>query len=217
MIKYYPKSKAQVGPFIARHYDALMNIGSFGKYSAFIQEAVKFMSIKTGDKILDLGSGTGRNACLMMKYLSPEGSLVGVDVSYEMIRQFKEKCLSFPNARIIRARVDRKLPFKRSFDKVFISFLLHGLPQQVRESIIENAYRLLKKDGYFFILDYNEFSYPDMPFYLKVFFKAIECPYAFDFIKRDWKDILRDKNFGPFKEKLFFKGYVRILGAKKSS
>ena len=56
-----------------------------------------------------------------------------------------------------------------------------------------------------------------MPFYLKVFFKIIECPYAFDFIERDWKNILRSKNFGFFKEKLFFKNYVRILKTGKDN
>ncbi|MDP8233616.1 MAG: class I SAM-dependent methyltransferase, partial [Candidatus Saelkia tenebricola] len=192
-------------------------MASFGRYSSFIQEAVKFMNIEPGDRILDLGAGTGRNACLMMEYLSSEGKLIGIDVSHEMIGQFRKKCVSFPNARIINARVDKGFPFKENFDKVFISFLLHGFPQQVRESIIENVCRILKKNGFFFILDYNEFFYSEMPFYFKVFFKMIECPYAFDFIERNWKSILYSKNFGFFEEKLFFKNYVRMLKAKKDS
>jgi len=217
MIKYYPESGVEVSPFVAKHYDTLMNMASFGRYSSFIQEAVKFMNIEPGDRILDLGAGTGRNACLMMEHLSSEGKLIGIDVSHEMIRQFRKKCVSFPNAGIVNARVDKSFPFKENFDKVFISFLLHGFPQQVRESIIENVCRILKKDGIFFILDYNEFSYSEMPFYFKVFFKMIECPYAFDFIERDWKSILHSKNFGFFKEKLFFKNYVRMLKAGRNN
>lgn len=217
MIKYYPESGVEVNQFVAKHYDILMNIASFGKYSGFIKEAIKFMDIKPGDRILDLGAGTGRNACLMMEHLSSEGNLVGMDISQEMIGQFRRKCAGFSNSGIINARVDKVFPLKENFDKVFISFLLHGFPQQVRESIIENVYRILKKDGIFFILDYNEFSYLEMPFYLKIFFKMIECPYAFDFIGRDWENILRSKKFGFFKEKLFFKNYVRILKARRDN
>jgi len=217
MTKYYPESGVELNQFTAKHYDILLNMASFGRYQSFIQEAVKFMNIEPGDRILDLGAGTGRNACLMMEYLSSEGKLIGMDVSQEMIGQFKKKCGGFPNSRIINARVDRVFPFKENFDKVFISFLLHGFSQKVRESIIGNVYRILRKGGSFFILDYNEFSYSKMPFYFKLFFKIIECPYAFDFIERDWKDILCDKNFGSFREKLFFRNYVRMLESRRNN
>jgi len=94
------------------------------RYSPFIEEAIKLMKIRTFDKILDLGAGTGRNACLMMKYLSKEGKLIGADISEEMISSFKKKCASIPNVEIIYARIDQSLPFEEEFDKVFISFLL---------------------------------------------------------------------------------------------
>jgi len=145
-----------------------------------------------------------------------EGKLIGIDISQEMISQFRKKCANFPNAKIIHARVDQSLPFKEGFDKIFISFVLHGFPQDVRKVIIKNAFEVLKVNGSFFILDYNEFSYNEIPFYLKVPFKLIECPYAFDFIGRDWKQILANYNFGGFEESLFFKDYVRLLEAKKS-
>ena len=70
MSNYYPKSKVEVKGFTARHYDNLMDIITFGKYSSFIEDAIKLMKIRPDDRIIDLGAGTGRNACLMMKYLS---------------------------------------------------------------------------------------------------------------------------------------------------
>jgi len=214
-MNYYPESKVEVKRFTAKYYDKLMNIITFGKYPYFIKEAIKSMKIRPLDGILDLGAGTGRNACLMMRYLSKEGKLIGIDISQEMIFQFKKKCVGFPNTKIINARVDQSLPFRKEFDKVFISFVLHGFPQNVREMIIRSAFEALKSDGTFFILDYNEFSYSKMSFYLKSFFNLMECRYAFDFIGRDWKKILINHNFGEFEEFLFFKNYVRLLKAKK--
>jgi len=78
----------------------------------------------------------------------------------------------------IHARADQFLPFKEKFDKVFISFVLHGFPQNIREKVIKNIFEVLKNGGVFFILDYNEFDKDLMPFYLRILFKVIECPYA---------------------------------------
>ena len=213
---YYPESKVEVKGFMAAHYDALLDFATFGRYPLFIEKSIRLMGIRPTDRILDLGTGTGRNACLMAKYLSGKGELIGIDISQEMISQFKKKCANFPNVKIIHARVDQSLPFsKEEFDKVFISFVLHGFPQNVREVIIKSVFEVLKINGSLFILDYNKFSYDEIPFYLRVPFKLIECPYAFDFIERDWKQILANHKFGGFEEFFFFKNYVRLLKAKK--
>jgi len=86
----------------------------------------------------------------MSKYY-PESKveIVGIDISREMIRKFKKRCSSYTNAKIIRARIDKSLTFKKKFDKVFISFVLHGFPQDVREVIIKNAFNMLKSNGSF--------------------------------------------------------------------
>ena len=172
MSVYYPESKVEVNGFTARYYDILMDIITFGAYSSLMQKAIRLMGIKYDDRIIDLGAGTGRNACLMMKYLSAEGELIGLDISSEMTAQFKRICTGLTNAKIVNQRIDKPLPYEDEFDKVFISFVLHGFPQEVRRQIIKNAFKALKKHGEFFILDYNEFSLKEMPFYLKIPFKC---------------------------------------------
>ncbi len=215
MRPYYPKSKVEISGFTAKHYDGLMNIITLGMYSFLMQKAVRLMKIKSTDKILDLGTGTGRNACLMMKYLSAQGEFVGLDISEEMISQFKENCAGFPNVTIINRRIDQNLAYEEDFDRVFISFVLHGFPQKVRRQIIRNAFKALKEHGEFFILDYNEFSLKETPFYLRIPFMSIECPYAFDFIERDWQKILAEEGFSYFEKHLFFGGYIRFLRGVK--
>ncbi|MCD6291817.1 MAG: class I SAM-dependent methyltransferase [Anaerolineae bacterium] len=211
---YYPESRVELSGFVARHYDTLLDVVTLGRYGSFIKRAIRAMRIQPQDRVLDLGAGTGRNACLMMEYLSPEGEVVGLDISDEMIAQFRKNCARFPNARVINMRIDQPLPFHEEFDKAFISFVLHGFPQEAREVIIRNALESLKSGGSFFILDYSEFDPETMPFYLRIPFKLVECPYAFDFIKRDWKTILAEYGFGDFEETFFFK-YGRLLKATK--
>ncbi|MEF3244541.1 MAG: methyltransferase domain-containing protein [Caldisericaceae bacterium] len=216
MSSYYPNSKVEVKGFEAKHYDRLLDIITFGSYASFIKKAIEKLEIKPNDRILDLGAGTGRNACLMRKFLSEKGEIVGLDISDEMIAQFKKKCEPFNNVKIIKKRIDEQLDYKDEFDKAFISFVLHGFPQEVRIKIIRNVFNALKKQGEFFILDYNEFSLDKMPFYLKIPFRIIECPYAFDFIEKDWKKILSQEGFINFKEYLFFGRYIRLLKGIKA-
>jgi len=217
MSKYYPESKVELSGFTAEHYDTLMNVMTLGRYSSLIKKAIRLMKITPSDKILDLGAGTGRNACLMREYLSTEGELVGFDISKEMIDQFKKNCAAFPNVLIKDKRIDQDLGYEAYFDKAFISFVLHGFPQEARRKIIKNVYQTLKKGGEFFILDYHEFSLEEMPFFLRIPFKLIECPYAFDFIERDWQAILGGDGFNHFESHLLFGRYVRLLMGVKAA
>ena len=215
MRKLYPESKVELRGFMARYYDIGLDIATFGRYLPFIEQVVRMIKIKPDDRIFDLGVGTGRNACLMAKYLSENGELIGVDVSKDMITQFEKRCADFPNVKIINRRIDQTLPYKSDFSKVFISFVLHGFPQNARKVIIENAFQSLKQHGEFLILDYNEFSLTDIPFYFRLAFKLMECPYAFDFIEKDWKKILADIGFNNFREHFFFGNFIRLLRAVK--
>jgi demethylmenaquinone methyltransferase/2-methoxy-6-polyprenyl-1,4-benzoquinol methylase len=216
MSKFYPDSKVEIDGFAAKYYDSLMNFISLGFYNSFINKAISDMNIKTDDKILDLGAGTGRNALLMNKYLGENGQIVGLDINEIMINHFKKNTENFPKLVIKNQRIDQPFDLDLKFDKVFISFVIHGFPNEIRMKIIENAKNSLKPDGRFYILDFNEFYLERMPFYLRIPFTKIECKYAFDFIKRDWKGILLKNGFKNPKEFFYFGNYVRLLSMGKS-
>ena len=75
--KIYPDSGVELNPFTAKNYDTVMNMATLGLYRGFIHRAIRAMDIQRGDKILDLGCGTGRNACIMAKYLDDNGKITG--------------------------------------------------------------------------------------------------------------------------------------------
>jgi demethylmenaquinone methyltransferase/2-methoxy-6-polyprenyl-1,4-benzoquinol methylase len=214
--KLYPESGVELTPFIAKHYDKVMNIGSFGMYNRFIVNAVKDIEIKPTDAILDLGCGTGRNAALMLKYLSDDGKITGVDLSPEMQTQFEERFAGDKRVVFQQQRIDIPFDLGESFDIVFISFVIHGFPHEVRSAVIENAKKHLNPGGKFVILDFAEFEMDKMPSLHRWVFKKVECPYAFDFIEKDWKQILNGLGLETESEKLYFKKYVRLLTAVKS-
>lgn len=211
----YPDSKVELQSFTAANYDKLLNIASLGFYRGFIRRVIQVVDIQPGDKILDLGCGTGRNAYLMAKYLGDDGKIVGLDISAIMEKQFNKKCADFLNVEFRRQRIDEPFSLPERFDKAFISFVIHGFPHEVRHVVLKNVFDHLKPSGTFFILDYAEFDRNKMPLLFRYIFNTIECRYAFDFIERDWKQILADFNFHNFEEHFFVQNYVRLLKAEK--
>jgi demethylmenaquinone methyltransferase/2-methoxy-6-polyprenyl-1,4-benzoquinol methylase len=213
--KIYPDSGVELNPFIARNYDKFMNVGSIGLYRSFIKKVICNMKIGPEDEILDLGCGTGRNANLMRKYLSDKGHVTGLDISEQMEKQFLHRFNGDRQVDFINLRIDQPFNLNKTYDKVFISFVIHGFPHEVRDAVIKNAFGHLKHEGIFYILDFSEFNIDKMPWFDRFIFEKIECKYAFDYIKRDWREILHGYGFGEFAEHFYLKKYVRLLKAVK--
>ena len=214
--KIYPDSGVELSPFILKNYDKVMNMASFGLYQGFIHKAIRQMDIQPDDAILDMGCGTGRNAEHMLDYLGEKGTITGMDISEIMGEQFNERFKNDKRATFIQSRIDQEFDLNKKFDKVFISFVIHGFPHEVRKTVIENARNHLKPGGKFIILDFGEFKMDEMPAFHRFIFKTIECKYAFDYVERDWKEILKSFGFDGFEEDLYFKNYARLLKAQKN-
>ncbi|HEK86410.1 MAG: class I SAM-dependent methyltransferase [Candidatus Saccharicenans sp.] len=209
--KLYPKSKVELSSVIARHYDRLLDLGSLGLYGGFLKRAIKDIGLKPTDHILDLGCGTGRNAALMMKYLGPSGKIVGLDLLPEMKEQFEKKFEKEPRAIFRHQRIDVPFDLGEKYDLAFMSFVLHGFPQEVRMVILNNIKRHLKPGGQLVILDYAEFDLDKKPLLFRLIFKKFECSYALEFIILNWKKVLAEQGFRFISEKFYARNYVRLL------
>jgi ubiquinone/menaquinone biosynthesis C-methylase UbiE len=210
-----PRSKVEVGPTEARYYDLSMDVISLGYYPSFIKRVVEKMDIQPGHAILDLGSGTGRNSSFMAPQVSPQGSILGLDISKEMLSRARKRCRSYPNVQFREQRIEMPLPYQAEFDRVFISFVLHGFEDDQKVGIINNAYRALKPGGIFCILDYNEFDIEKLWFPFRWVFIHGECQLALEFLRFDLKGMLSSRGFRDFDEDLFLRGHLRLLKATK--
>ncbi len=211
------RSKVEVGDKEARYYDKFLSLLSLGRYSNVIKSSVEKMDIKPRQSILDLGSGTGKNDCFMAEKLGPLGKTVGLDISDEMLGQARKRCNKYSNVFFEKQRIDKGLPYKDEFDKVFISFVLHGFEDEQKQQIIHGALQALKPGGSFYILDYSEFNIEKLWFPIRRAFIRWECQLAAEFLKLDLRDMLRKQGFNDFEEELFFKGHLRFLKAVKGS
>ncbi len=211
------ESKVEITGFEARHYDTILNVLSLGSYIPFIRNAISKMDIQPNDQIMDLGCGTGRNSCLMAKYIGKKGCIVGLDIGEEMIGQFEKKCEKYPNVEIQNLRIDEPLPFVNEFDKVLLSFVFHGFPNDKKEIIVQNIKKALKPGGTLYILDYNEFDLEKKPIIFRKAFKKIECPLAQEYLIVNWKEKLTEWGFENFDEHYFYGKIMRLLKAENGT
>lgn len=211
------RSKVEVGPKGARYYDLTLGLISLGHYSRFIKKVVEKMHIQPGQSILDLGSGTGKNNCFMAEKVGYRGRILGLDLSSEMVSIARRRCQHYPQVQFRQQRIEMPLDDREEFDKVFISFTLHGFEDDQKIGIIGNAYQALKPGAAFYILDYNQFDLNKMWAPLRWIFVHGECELAREFLELDLKRVLSKEGFTGFEEELFFRGYLRLLKAVKPS
>jgi demethylmenaquinone methyltransferase/2-methoxy-6-polyprenyl-1,4-benzoquinol methylase len=200
----------------ARLYDVLVLAGTAGLYQALITRAVHDLGIRPQDRILDMGSGTGKNAVLMSRHLDG-GSITGLDISPQMLRKLHRKAARNPRIRPLELSIDGGLPFREEFDKVVLFFVLHGFPQPCRERILKNALRALKPGGTVHLLDWNRMDLARRGPLLRLFFRYVECDQASDFITRDAGAMLRAAGFENLHGTLYARGLLRMLAGARAS
>src|SRR5215470_17327052 len=101
---------------------------------------VELLAPKAGERILDLGCGTG---VLTAEIAGRGAETLGVDQSEEMISQARKK---FP-ALQFEVLDARELRFEAEFDAAFSNAVLHWIPEA--EQVISGVARALKPGGRF--------------------------------------------------------------------
>lgn len=199
------------GPF-AKIYDPFVKIVSLGAENRLRDKAFAFFPQKP-KTILDLCCGTG-SLTIREKLKFSKAKVYGVDLSEEMlnIAERKAKKASIKIEFII-SNIE-KLKFQNNFfDVVTISLGMHEVPKSVRIKVVQEAYRVLKPQGKFIIIDFNK---PHSRFFQKLllrFFRMAE-PYGKSFIDTDFFKLLPKFKFKNIEQKIFYQ-FVQIISGQK--
>jgi trans-aconitate 2-methyltransferase len=104
-----------------------------GLQAAMAEEALSSLDLKRTDQILDVGCGNGKTTAEIAARV-PQGAVVGVDASAEMIAFAAAHSASHPNLQFAVADA-RRLPYQHQFDRVVSFNALHWIPEQAQALI----------------------------------------------------------------------------------
>jgi ubiquinone/menaquinone biosynthesis C-methylase UbiE len=144
-----PRSRVESSGNWTHFYDLGVDLLLLGRYPTLMTRIMSLMGIEPGEAILDLGSGTGRNARWMLHGTGPTGRVVCVDISERMLRRARSRCAGYPQISFIQTRLEQPLPFEEEFDRVLLSFVLHGFEDADKRRVLANARTALKPGGSF--------------------------------------------------------------------
>lgn len=160
-------------------------------------KTVDFTDAGKGSKILDVATGTGKQAFAFAK----KGyDVTGIDLSEAMLKVASKKN-KYANAKFALADATN-LPFKdSSFNVSCVSFALHDMPLSIREKVLKEMVRVTKPKGIIVIVDYALPENRISRFLAYHFVKLYEKEYYSQFIKSDLEALLRKSGI-EIREKL---------------
>lgn len=128
--------------------------GGFGGERRIRQAVISALEPEPGERIFDLGSGTGTLAIMIGEELGGGGEVAGVEMSRSQLRVATRK--PRPGGVTFVEGDARRTGFPTgSFDKGVIFGVLHELPHDVRMDMLGEARRLLKPGGTLVSVEHN--------------------------------------------------------------
>lgn len=152
-------------------YDLMNDIISLGIHRFWKKELIYMLNPSENHKLIDVGCGTGDIAKLFLKATNYNSEILCVDPNSSMIKEGKKKFINFKNVKWKKNYAENLNSSSNYFDYYTISFGLRNTTNL--DKSISEAYRVLKKGGRFFCLEFSKVENSNLDFLYKKYSKLI--------------------------------------------
>ena len=147
-----PHTRGMPLNWLAPIYDKLC--ATFGLGRVFRDATLRYAALKPGERVLDVGCGTGVLTRLAAEAVGQEGRVVGIDAAPMMIAIARKNTALEKSRGEFRVATIENLPFEdSSFDCVLSSLMIHHLPPDLKLTGLTEVYRVLKPGGRLLAVD----------------------------------------------------------------
>ena len=127
-------------------------------------QIIERSGIKKGDRVLEIGCGSGAYTTFVAREVGKEGIVEALDIQPAMLAQLKKKLAKPENSDIQNIRLHEssayQLPFEEgSIDLVYMITVLPEIPDQAK--VLAEVWRVLKVNGILAVTEF--FPDPDYP------------------------------------------------------
>jgi len=196
----------------AKVYEWLTPIYLLGNEKRLRQETIDALHLQPGQRVLDVGCGTGRNFSLLLEKIGPGGKLVGVDYTSDMLARARERIEreGWQNVELIQSDAAR-MELNRSFDAALSTLAISVIPDY--RGALDRMLAHVKSGGYLAIGDAKHSSrWYGRPF--NWIADLLGTGAAGMMSRKPWeplKEMLNDFHYGEW-----FMGFFYMAGGKRS-
>jgi ubiquinone/menaquinone biosynthesis C-methylase UbiE len=139
-----------------RRYDLLVSFALAGRGRRLRADIAQQLDLRPGNKVLDVGCGTGTLTLALARVVGPEGWAGGVDASSQMIAAAATKATRKHLPTRFQVATAQDLPFPDgSMDAVVTSLMIHHLPAVDRPQAAAELLRVLRPSGHLLIAEFQ--------------------------------------------------------------
>lgn len=113
----------------------------------------EFAQIKSGDVVVDLGSGAGNDCFIAREIAGPAGKIIGIDMTEAMIEKARNNTekLGFNNVEFRLGEIEKMPITANAADVIVSNCVLNLVPDKIKA--FSEIFRVLKPGGHFSISD----------------------------------------------------------------
>jgi demethylmenaquinone methyltransferase/2-methoxy-6-polyprenyl-1,4-benzoquinol methylase/phosphoethanolamine N-methyltransferase len=117
---------------------------------------IELAKVRPGDKVLDVGCGTGSLTLTAKTYAGASGAVHGIDAGPGMIDIARKKAKQSGLDVVFDVGLIEKIPFPdAAFDVVISRLAIHHLPDDLKGRGFFEILRVLKPGGHLLVADFN--------------------------------------------------------------